>query len=140
LLNALFNSPNAFSGFQAEIQEVNSLDPNANPPDTFTPGAGNDNTALDANFAAVAALDPTVTFKTLTPFTDNDYAPNAFGSNGDALQEIGITLYPVLVPTTTTSTTGIPEPASLLIWAGIAAGLGIYRRGRRSRVTKTSSP
>jgi hypothetical protein len=124
-LNLLFNTPNAFIGFQAEIDELNALLIGGPPYSSLPPPT---NAALNANFDLVALLDPSIAFGTLTPFTDNGgFNPLATGATGDALQEIGITLFPV----NSTGVPVVPEPASLLVWAGIAGGLGLYRGVRR---------
>jgi hypothetical protein len=93
-LNLLFAPPNPFDGFQAEVDELNAL-----ATVTYASLSPPTNGALNTNFALVAGLDPLVSFTSLTPFTDaGGYAPTSTGANGDTLQKIGITLFPVTVP------------------------------------------
>jgi hypothetical protein len=132
-LNALFAPPNPFDGFQAEVDELNAL-----ATVTYASLSPPTNAQLNANFALVAGLDPTVAFGSLTPFTDNGGFNPGSGlnnGNGDTLQKIGFTLFPVQAAAPPPPP-GVPEPATLLVWAGIAAGLGVYRGVRRSRVKK----
>jgi hypothetical protein len=116
-------TPNPFDGFQIKLQEVNVG------PTGLGGQALPSNAQLDAAFAAIAdAID---TFSTLAPFTATNFNPTLQGP--DTVQIIGVQLYPI---TSTTTQITIPEPASMLVWAGIAAGLGIYRGVRRSRSKK----
>jgi len=131
LLNQLFAPPQPFSGFQSEIQELNAL-ATINYANLGGPGVpGPSNAALDANFLKVAGLDPSVLFNTLTPFTTNNYNPQSganAGLNGDTVQSIGITNYPVFP----NATPGVPEPASMLLWGLGAVGIGAWVRRRRA--------
>jgi hypothetical protein len=127
-LNQLFSTPLSFDGFQAEINAINSLSPTGAP---YTSPPFPTNANLNAIFDALALLDPTVAFGSPTPFTDNGgFAPNAAGSNGDALQQFGITNYPIqsLPPGV-----GIPEPASMVLWGLGAVGIGAWVRRRRAK-------
>jgi hypothetical protein len=120
--NTFVTPPENIFGFQTKIQETNNA----------TIGAiTGDNAALDAAFQnAFDANNPG--FGSTTPFTTFAFAPDGTGSNGDTVQTIAIQLYPV---TSSSSTVVVPEPASMLVWAGIAVGLGLYRV-RRSRRKK----
>jgi len=120
--NTFVTPPQDIFGFQAKIQEVNNA----------TPGLlVGGNAALDAAFQKAFAGIPQ-SFGTTTPFTTFAFNPDGTGANGDTVQTIAIQLYPV----TSSTTPVVPEPASMLVWAGIAAGLGIYRGVRRSRLKK----
>ena len=117
--------PQNIIGFQAKIQETDNA--------TIGPVTGG-NAALDAAFQAALAGLPNQGFGSTTPFTTFAFNPDGTGANGDTVQTIGIQLFPV----TTSTVTVVPEPASMLVWAGIAAGLGIYRGVRRSRLKKAA--
>jgi len=124
LVNNMFLTPNPSDGVQIHVTETNAQG-------TVSPG----DAALDANFAAVAGLD-TQAFSTLHPFADTNFT-NLYNTGnpqgtGDTAQTIAFNIFPVITPPGGV----VPEPTSMLIWAGIAAGIGIYRRGRSSRLKK----
>jgi len=112
-------APLNFTGLQGEIQEVNALSPGGAYP-------GDTNANLDANFTFLAGLAPSQGLTT-GQFTALNYTGNVGANGPDTLQAIGITNYPIFASTTPP---GVPEPASLLLWAGVAVGFGIYRRTR----------
>jgi hypothetical protein len=117
--NTFVMPPDNIFGFQAKIQETNNAT-------ILLPTGGN--AALDAAFqAAFDSSNPG--FGSTTPFTTFGFNPDGTGANGDTVQTIAIQLFPVSSSTASV----VPEPASMLIWAGLAAGLGIYRGVRRSR-------
>jgi hypothetical protein len=113
--------PLPFQGFQGKLQETNNVQ-------ISNPG----NSILDSAFQTIASGGG-VTFGTLTPFSDFGFNPNGTGSNGDTIQSLGIQLFPILIPS---SASRVPEPASMLLWAGVVAGLGVSARIRRLRAKR----
>jgi hypothetical protein len=123
--STFFMPPQSLFGFQAKIQETDNAQ--------IGPVTGG-NAALNAAFQAALAGLPNQGFGSTTPFTTFAFNPDGTGANGDTVQTIGFQLFPV----TSSTVTVVPEPASMLVWAGIAAGLGIYRGVRRSRLKKAA--
>jgi hypothetical protein len=126
--NLFVEAPQDIFGFQAKFQETDNA--------TIGTIVGG-NAALDAAFQAVMAGIGDQGFGSTTPFTTFAFNPDGTGANGDTVQSIALQLFP-LASVTPTVTAVVPEPASMLVWAGIAAGLGIYCGVRRSRRTKSA--
>jgi hypothetical protein len=124
-----FSPPNPFSGFQIQVSEFN-----AGPPNSVPGAASPGDAALDTNFNTVAGLIAAQGMSA-SPFTATGFTASFNLGNplvtGDTIQTIGFNLFPF--ETTSTPVVLVPEPMSMLLWAGIAAGFGVYRRVRRTR-------
>ncbi len=125
VLNNVFLAPFATDGLQLDFAETNSQG---------TPSPGD--ALLDSNWNALAALIPAVGL-TANPFTTTGftakYNQNNAQATGATIQTIGFNIFPTIsIPPPPPPPPSSPEPASMLIWAGVAVGFGIYRRTRRS--------
>jgi hypothetical protein len=85
--------------------------------------------------SGIAALNAIANTFIGTPFTTaaDAFSPNPVASfNGDTSQSVGLTLFPVFQPSIV-GPGGIPEPASLLLWGALTAGIGVWGGVRRFR-------
>lgn len=126
--NKLFAPPQPFTGFQGEVHELNALGANPDLSPTFYSSLSGypTNADLDANFSALAALDPGLGLTT-GQFTADNYSGTANTYGPSTLQEIGGTFYPV-----------VPEPASIILLSvGAIGGMGIFVRRQKKALPTT---
>jgi hypothetical protein len=118
LTDNLLTSPQPFTNQQLGIDEL--LTTNTNP------------------FSAAQELQVNNIFDALLPgipgsFSRNEtFNPNPGSgfANGDTIQALSFNSFPTFIPVIPG---GVPEPASILLWGAVTAGIGVWGSARRLR-------